>query len=89
MFTPLCWAVTVSFEKVDSAISDADMILLESDLRARVNPFMEALMETPLFQELPAGKAGMAFPAGKNTIAGYSDANCLLDRVEEFLASNA
>lgn len=77
---------TVSFEKVSSAIGDADLILYDSDLRGGISPFTTALIETPLFRDLPAVQAGEAYPGGKNTIAGYSDANYLLDRVESILA---
>lgn len=77
---------TVSFEKVGSAIGDADLVLYDSNLRGEVSAFTTALIESPLFLELPAVKEGNAFASGKNTIAGYSDANYLLDRVESILA---
>lgn len=78
--------VTVSFEKVGTAIGDADLILYDSDLRGEISAFTSALIESPLFLELPAVQAGNAYASGKNTIAGYSDANYLLDRVESILA---
>ncbi|NLG20095.1 MAG: ABC transporter substrate-binding protein [Actinomycetales bacterium] len=79
--------VTVSFEKIGAAIGDADLIFYDTDLRGGLSAFTTALTETPLFQELAAVQAGNAFPGGKNTIAGYSDANYLLDMVEEALAA--
>lgn len=76
---------TVSNEKLASAVGDADVLFLDSDLRGEVNSFMAALQETPLYQELPAVQAGHAYVAGKNTVAGYTDAHYTLDKVEEAL----
>ncbi|MFF0108182.1 ABC transporter substrate-binding protein [Streptomyces hirsutus] len=75
----------VSHEKLASTVSDADVVLLDSNLRGEVNPFMAALQKTALYKDLPAVKAGNAYVAGKNTVAGYTDANYTLDRVEEAL----
>lgn len=76
---------TVSNERLASAVGDADVLFLDSDLRGEVNGFMEDLQATTLYEELPAVRAGHAYPAGKNTVAGYTDANYTLDRVEEAL----
>ncbi|HEU5127695.1 MAG TPA: ABC transporter substrate-binding protein [Glycomyces sp.] len=73
---------TVSNEKLATAVGDADVLFIDSDLRGEVNAFMAALQETPLYRELPAVRAGHAYPAGKNTIAGYTDAHYTLDMVE-------
>lgn len=73
---------TISNEKLTSAVGDADVLFVDSDLRGEVNAFMAALQETPLYQELPAVQAGHAYAAGKNTIAGYTDAHYTLDMVE-------
>ncbi|RNL86605.1 ABC transporter substrate-binding protein [Halostreptopolyspora alba] len=75
----------VSPEKIDSAVGDADVLFLDSNLRAEVNPFMRDLQETTLYKELPAVRNDRVFPIGKNTVAGYTDANYTLDRVEEAL----
>ncbi|WP_051217914.1 ABC transporter substrate-binding protein [Nocardioides insulae] len=76
---------TVSFEKIGSTVGDADILFLDSDFREQVNPFMEGLQKTTLYQDLPAVKAGHDYPGGKNTVAGYTDANYVLDRVEDAL----
>lgn len=73
---------TVSNEKLATAVGDADVLFVDSDLRGEVNAFMAALQQTPLYRELPAVQAGHAYPAGKNTIAGYTDAHYTLDMVE-------
>ena len=58
------------------------LALLEGLLRLGV-------LKTPLYQELPSVAAGKAFPIGKATVAGYSDANYTLDLVEQALQSTA
>lgn len=73
---------TVSNEKLATAVSDADVLFIDSDLRGEVNAFMAALQGTALYQELPAVQAGRAYTAGKNTVAGYTDAHYTLDMVE-------
>ncbi|MFD1859601.1 ABC transporter substrate-binding protein [Aeromicrobium camelliae] len=80
---------TVSNEKLTSAVGDADLLFLDSNLRAEPNAFMTALQETALYQDLPAVQAGHAWFAGKNTVAGYTDAHYTLDRVEEALQALA
>ncbi|MBB4931187.1 iron complex transport system substrate-binding protein [Lipingzhangella halophila] len=76
---------TLSNEKIDSAVGDADILFIDSNLRAELNPFMKDLQTTTLYKELPAVRNDRVFAAGKNTVAGYTDANYTLDRVEEAL----
>ncbi|MEU3949750.1 ABC transporter substrate-binding protein [Streptomyces sp. NPDC029526] len=76
---------TLSHEKLAAAVGDADVLFLDSDLRGKVNSFMKSVQETSLYKQLPAVKAGRAYVGGKNTVAGYTDANYTLDRVEEAL----
>ncbi|MEU8899415.1 ABC transporter substrate-binding protein [Nocardia sp. NPDC048505] len=76
---------TLSNEKLDSAVGDADVLFLDSNLRGAVNPFMKTVQGTSLYQQLPAVKGGRVYVGGKNTVAGYTDANYTLDRVEEAL----
>lgn len=76
---------TVSNEKLASVVGDADILFLDSNLHEEPNAFMTALQATTLYKELPAVQAGHAFYAGKNTVAGYTDANYTLDRVEAAL----
>lgn len=72
----------VSLEQLSDAVGDADVLFLDSDLRGEVNAFMTALQQTSLYQELPAVQVGHAYVAGKNTVAGYTDAMYTLDMVE-------
>lgn len=76
---------TLSHEKVESAVGDADVLFLDSNLRGEVNAFMKDLQATSLYKQLPAVKDGHAYVGGKNTVAGYTDAHYTLDRVEEAL----
>ncbi|MEV6161425.1 ABC transporter substrate-binding protein [Streptomyces sp. NPDC052052] len=76
---------TLSNEKLTSAVGDADVLFIDSDLRGTVNSFMTDLQKTTLYKELPSVKNGHVYKIGKTTIAGYSDANYALDRIEEAL----
>lgn len=78
-----------SFERINAAVGDADLLFLDSDLRGQVNAFMATLQQTPLYQELPAVTAGHAYVLGKTVIAGYSDAHYTLDMVERALQDMA
>ncbi|MEV2275284.1 iron-siderophore ABC transporter substrate-binding protein [Nocardiopsis sp. NPDC049922] len=75
----------VSNERLGSVVGDADVLFIDSNLRGEVNAFMADLQSTPLYQELPAVENGRVYAAGKNTVAGYTDADYTLDRVEEAL----
>lgn len=76
---------TVSDESLASTVGDADILFIDSNLRAEVNAFMKDLQDTALYEELPAVQDGRVYPAGKNTIAGYTDAHYTLDQVEAAL----
>lgn len=76
---------TLSTESPASAVGDADVLFLGPNLRAEVNPFMEDLQQTGLYEDLPAIQDDRACPVGKNTVAGYTDAHYTLDLVEEAL----
>ncbi|MFJ6074060.1 ABC transporter substrate-binding protein [Streptomyces sp. NPDC093065] len=76
---------TLSNEKLESAVGDADVLFLDSNLRGEVNAFMKNVQATSLYKQLPAVKAGHVYVGGKNTVAGYTDANYTLDRVEDAL----
>ncbi len=76
----------VSNERLGSVVGDAAVLFVDSNLRGEVNAFMADLLQaTTLYQELPAVRNGRDYLAGKNTVAGYTDANHTLDRVEEAL----
>lgn len=77
---------TVSVEKLNTSVGDADIIFYDTNLRAEASDFMKSLMNTSMWKNLKAVKAGNAFPGGKNTVAGYADANYTLDMVEAALA---
>ena len=76
---------TLSDESLTSAVGDADILFYDSDLQNEVNAFMEDLQGTALYEELPAVQDGRDYPAGKNTVAGYTDAHYTLDQVEKAL----
>ncbi|MBE3000809.1 ABC transporter substrate-binding protein [Nocardiopsis sp. HNM0947] len=76
---------TLSGESLASAADDADLVFYDTNLRAEPNAFMEDLQGTALYQDLPAVQDGHAYPAGKSTVAGYTDAHYTLDLVEEAL----
>lgn len=75
----------VSTEKLVEVFGEADLLFYATDLRGGTNAFTTALQENPLYQQLPAVQAGHVYPLGKPAIAGYTDANYSLDRVEEAL----
>ncbi|MFE5396237.1 ABC transporter substrate-binding protein [Streptomyces sp. NPDC056568] len=77
----------LSHEKLASAVGDADVLFLDSNLRGEVNAFMKDLQATSLYKQLPAVKSGHVYVGGKNTVAGYTDANYTLDRVEDALSA--
>lgn len=76
---------TISNERLVEVYGDCDVIFLNTDLQEAVTPLLQAVMDSPLWQQLPAVKAGNVFPFGKATIAGYGDANYSLDRIEDAL----
>jgi iron complex transport system substrate-binding protein len=73
----------ISLEVLDRSLSDADIIFVNSDLRGGYDELTEALMDSAVFKELPAVKAGHVYPIGKATIAGYADAEYGLDLAEK------
>lgn len=77
----------ISVERLGQTIGDADIIFFDTDLREQPNALMQAVMDSPLWAELKAVQAGDAYPFGKNTTAGYTDANYTLDLVEKALTS--
>lgn len=76
---------TVSTERLTSTLGDADVLFVDTNLRNEVNPFMQSVQATSLYQQLPAVQNDRAFPLGKATVAGYTDANYTLDQVESAL----
>lgn len=72
---------TLSNEKILTTVGDADVIYYDTNIKQQPNSFMTQLQETTLYQEVPAVKANHAYPFGKNTIAGFSDARYNLSQI--------
>lgn len=73
----------ISLEVLDVSLSDADIIFVNSDLRGDYDELTTTLMDSAVFKELPAVKAGHVYPVGKATIAGYADAKYGLELAEK------
>ncbi|WP_172172976.1 ABC transporter substrate-binding protein [Brevibacterium sp. CT2-23B] len=73
----------ISLEVLDRSLSDADIIFVNSDLRGDYDSLTKALMDSAVFRDLPAVRAGHVYPIGKATIAGYADADYGLDLAEK------
>ncbi|WP_210603993.1 ABC transporter substrate-binding protein [Brevibacterium oceani] len=73
----------ISMEVLDKSLNDADIIFVNSDLRGDYDELTKALMDSAVFKELPAVKAGHVYPVGKATIAGYADAKYGLELTEK------
>lgn len=75
----------ISLELLNKSVSDADIVFVTSDLRGKYDKLHQSLIESPVFEDLPAAKAGNVYPNGKATIAGYSDAQYGLELLEDAL----
>lgn len=73
----------ISLEVLDKSLSDADIIFVNSDLRGDYDKLTKDMMDSAVFKELPAVKAGHVYPIGKATIAGYSDAKYGIEMAEK------
>ncbi|RBP65074.1 hypothetical protein DFO66_105180 [Brevibacterium sanguinis] len=67
------------------ALADADIIFVTSDLRGGYDAATQTMMDSPVFKELPAVKAGHVYPHGNATIAGYADAMYDIEMAEKAL----
>lgn len=76
---------SISNEKVLDTLGDAKILFFDSNLKGQASPTMEAFQKTPLYKQLPAVTAGHAYPFGKNTVAGFSDARYSLEQVTKAL----
>src|SRR5699024_2747629 len=63
----------ISLDGPVKSLSDADVIFVDSDLRGGYDKLTDALLDSAVFKDLPAVKAGHVYPIGKATIAGYAD----------------
>lgn len=73
----------ISMELLDKSLSDADIIFVTSDMRGDYDELTKTMMDSAVFQDLPAVKAGHVYPHGKATIAGYSDAEYGVEMAEK------
>lgn len=80
---------SISLEELDNAVGDADVLLYGTDLRPEPNDNLRAVMDSPIYQNLPAVRSGRDYPIGKMTVAGYTDAGFTLDMLEELMADLA
>ena len=77
--------LTVSLERLNEAVGDADVILYGTDLNQKPTENYENMSESDMFQSLNAVKDSKVYPIGKMTVAGYTDAMATLDMLEELL----
>lgn len=73
----------ISMEVLDKSLSDADIIFVTSNMRGEYDKLTKTMMDSAVFKELPAAKAGQVYPQGKATIAGYSDAEYGVEMAEK------
>lgn len=64
----------ISMELLDKSLADADIIFVTSDMRGNYDALTKKMVDSAVFKNLPAAKAGHVYPGGKATIAGYADA---------------
>ncbi|MCF2572619.1 ABC transporter substrate-binding protein [Brevibacterium sp. UCMA 11754] len=73
----------ISMEVLDKSLSDADVIFVTSNMRGEYDELTKTMMDSAVFKDLPAVKAGHVYPHGKATIAGYSDAKYGVEMAEK------
>ena len=77
---------SLSTEEITSTFGDSDVIFHSELLDGSTDASEpEAVLAMPTFQALPAAQDDHVFGIGKSTIAGYTDANYVLDRLDEIL----
>ena len=77
---------SLSTEEITSTFGDSDVIFHSELLDGSTDASEpEAVLAMPTFQALPAAQDEHVFGIGKSTIAGYTDANYVLDRLDEIL----
>ena len=73
----------ISMEVLDKSLSDADIIFVTSNMRGEYDELTQKMLDSAVFKDLPAAKAGHVYPHGKATIAGYADAKYGVDMAEK------
>lgn len=81
--------VNLSDETLGDAVSDASALLYNVNIDGTDNAATTEFKQSPVFTSIPAVAAGNAYPLGKATIAGFGDANAILDFFEKTLAALA
>ncbi len=81
--------VDLSDETIGDAVADASVVLYNVNIDGSDNAATTEFKQSPVFTSMPAVAAGKAYPLGKATIAGFGDANSILDFFEKTLASLA
>ncbi|HIW91581.1 MAG TPA: ABC transporter substrate-binding protein [Candidatus Corynebacterium avicola] len=81
---------SLSTEEITSVFGDSDVIFHSELLDGSTDGAeTDAVLEMPTFQALPAAEDDHVYGIGKSTIAGYTDASYVLDRLDEILTELA
>lgn len=75
----------LSTEEIESTLGDSDVIFYSELLDGSTDGETEGVMDSSSFKALPAAQDDHVFGLGKSTIAGYTDANYVLDSLDEVL----
>lgn len=73
----------LSMENLLPTIGDADLIFYDTNIHDEAGSGLPRVQASPMYQQLPAVQKGNAFPFGKNTVAGFSDARFSMNKVLE------
>lgn len=79
--------VDLSDETIGDALTDATTVFYATNIDGSDIPATADFKQSAVFQAIPATSAGRSLPIGKVTIAGYSDANALLDNYEKAMTA--
>lgn len=72
----------VGAERLGDLLKGSDMVFYVTDLKDQPSGLVQSQMNSDLYKNSDAVKAGHAYPLGKATIAGFGDANFTLDMIE-------
>ena len=79
-------AETPSIEELPASFAEADAITYTLEPDGTVGASVRYVLDSPLWKNLPAVKAGMVFPVRNTQAATYSSALLTLDALDEALA---
>ncbi|HTW15974.1 MAG TPA: ABC transporter substrate-binding protein [Nocardioides sp.] len=74
-----------SIEELPDSLGDADVITYSLDVDGSVNESVQYVLDSPLWQNLPAVKAGLVMPVQYTEAATYTSALMTLDSLDENL----